>query len=115
MSHLAVIHRFMAQHTTPPPLAPHQGSIVAQQHLHQSASELDKIAGSHEVERLRRASERSDETDVLALGQGLGPAVPTALGLGSVRRRPVVRSLTEVRPDAYIFDDGRIEVRKERN
>lgn len=102
MSHLAVIHRFMSQHTTPPPLAPH-----APQHLHQSASELDKMTGALEVERLRRASERSDEIDVITIA----PVIPTTLGLGNVRRRPVVRSLTEVRPDAYIFDDGRIEVK----
>lgn len=53
------------------------------------------------TERLRTTSERSD-------GQG----EETHLAPQTARRRPIVRSLTEVRPDAYIFDDGlHIEVR----
>lgn len=51
------------------------------------------------MERMRTTSERSEthSEDMVT--------APT-------RRRPIVRSLTEVRPDAYIFDDGlHIEVR----
>lgn len=45
-------------------------------------------------DRLRRTSERSD-----------APSEESHLSLQPIRRRPT-RSLTEVRPDAYIFDDG---------
>lgn len=51
------------------------------------------------TERLRTTSEMSE-------------AQSEDLIVEPSRRRPIVRSLTEVRPDAYIFDDGlHIEVR----
>lgn len=53
------------------------------------------------AERLRTTSERSE-----------APSEDPQIAIHSTRRRPIVRSLTEVRPDAYIFDDGlHIEVR----
>lgn len=53
------------------------------------------------AERLRTTSERSE-----------APSEEPQLTVHAGRRRPIVRSLTEVRPDAYIFDDGlHIEVR----
>ncbi|XP_065168332.1 transient receptor potential cation channel trpm isoform X4 [Atheta coriaria] len=75
MSHLGVIHRFMAtrQMSDEPPPPPIQ------------------------VERLRHASERSEAA--MSDESHMSTLQPT------LRRKPT-RSLTEVRPDAYIFDDG---------
>lgn len=47
------------------------------------------------TERLRTTSEKSETA-----------SEDGHLTVQAVRRRPIVRSLTEVRPDAYIFDDG---------
>ncbi|KAK4884574.1 hypothetical protein RN001_000845 [Aquatica leii] len=71
LSHLAVIHRFMATRTNEelPPI-----QIIS--------------------DRTRKCSERSD-----------APSEDSHLSVQPTRRKPI-RSLTEVRPDAYIFDDG---------
>lgn len=71
LSHLAVIHRFMAT---------------------RSNEELPPIP--IEQDRTRKTSEKSDV-----------PSEDSHLSVQPLRRKPV-RSLTEVRPDAYIFDDG---------
>lgn len=83
LNHLAVIHRFMATRSSQTELPP---PLIE--------------ATIKSPDRFRRTSERSD-----------APSDDSHLSLQPMRRKPV-RSLTEVRPDAYILDDGRdIEVR----
>jgi len=86
LSHLAVIHRFMATHVRDP----------------LSVSQLPdlRLGG----ERKRRSSDRSDDKALSETSDH-----PEKIQLLSVlsrdRRRPT-RSLTEVRPDSFLFGDG---------
>lgn len=78
LSHLAVIHRFMSTHISSENV---QGSMA---NIHFPIAPIDN--------RIRTVSE-NDTSNVLVL-----PPQP--------RNRKFNRSLTEVRPDAYIFDEG---------
>jgi transient receptor potential cation channel subfamily M member 3 len=80
LSHLAVIHRFMSTHISNENL---QGSMANIMLPTAVAPMLDS--------RMRTVSE-NDSSNVLVIPQP--------------RVRKIGRSLTEVRPDAYIFDDG---------
>lgn len=76
LSTLGVIHRFMATHNR---IRGNRTEIVG----------LD--SDTINLDRLRKNSERSDITDISEL------SVPP-----TVRRRPMVRSMTEVRPDPLL-------------
>ncbi|XP_017078096.1 transient receptor potential cation channel trpm isoform X4 [Drosophila eugracilis] len=103
LSHLAVIHRFMSTHT----------------------AGTDDLRGSTinipaEMQRMRTISISDTEAGGApggnggsAGGGGGGAMLPLGLGAGLnlnslqvTTRRRFNRSLTEVRPDAYIFDEG---------
>lgn len=79
LNHLDVIHRFMSTHITSENMA---GSMA---NINIPLLPIDS--------RIRTMSE-TDSSNVLAL--------PTL----QPRARKFIRSLTEVRPDAYVFDDG---------
>lgn len=87
LSHLAVIHRFMATHVRDP----------------LSVSELPdlRLGG----ERKRRSSDRSDENKALSETSDHPEKIHLLPVLSRDRRRPT-RSLTEVRPDSFLFSDG---------
>ncbi|XP_041450248.1 transient receptor potential cation channel trpm isoform X6 [Drosophila obscura] len=104
LSHLAVIHRFMSTHTVGPDDM--RGSTI-------------NIPG--EIHRIRTISMSDTDGGGGSSGNGGGgggvvggaAAIPLALGAGlnvnSLQvnnRRRFNRSLTEVRPDAYILDEG---------
>ncbi|XP_063221522.1 transient receptor potential cation channel trpm isoform X3 [Bacillus rossius redtenbacheri] len=88
VQHLAVIHRFMATHVKDP----------------LSADILDvKMA----AERLRRCSDRSEDTKVAS--EVSDPSdkllLPPGFNKDNLARRRPTRSLTEVRPDPFIFGE----------
>lgn len=92
LRNLAVIHRFMAT-SSPRSITTHNEDIF-----------IPPI--TIEPERPRRASERSTDAVPSATSDESHLSVQQA-----IRKKPI-RSLTEVRPDAYIFDDGaHVEVR----
>ncbi|XP_037946393.1 transient receptor potential cation channel trpm-like isoform X3 [Teleopsis dalmanni] len=76
LSHLAVIHRFMAMH------------ITGQDDVHLSNMNIPV-----DLQRVRTISVSDNETNATH-------------NLQVTNRRRFNRSLTEVRPDAYIFDEG---------
>ncbi|XP_059225544.1 transient receptor potential cation channel trpm isoform X4 [Stomoxys calcitrans] len=100
LSHLAVIHRFMAMHT------------MGQDEL--NASNLN--IGPGDLQRIRTVSISDNEAGSGGAGSGGtggggggssgGGLTPATQNLQVNNRRRFNRSLTEVRPDAYIFDDG---------
>lgn len=79
LSHLAVIHRFMSTHISNENLQGSMANIA-----------LPTVAPPMLESRMRTVSE--NDSNVLAVPQP--------------KSRKFMRSLTEVRPDAYIFDDG---------
>lgn len=94
LSHLAVIHRFMSTHINSDVVAP--GSVV----------NLSTFPQTYEVQRNRTMSE-NDSANMLLPSAAIPITFPA-----TTRIRKFNRSLTEVRPDAYIFDDGaHLEVR----
>lgn len=85
LSHLAVIHRFMSTHISNENL---QGSMV---NITTTTAPLLPIVAAPMLEsRMRTVSETDTATTLLC----------------PPKQRRFIRSLTEVRPDAYIFDDG---------
>ncbi|XP_055839433.1 transient receptor potential cation channel trpm isoform X4 [Episyrphus balteatus] len=78
LSHLAVIHRFMSAHTTLP-----------SEDIHNSIGNITTSIGPGDMQRFRAVSETENMNS-----------------LQVTNRKKFNRSLTEVRPDAYIFDDG---------
>lgn len=87
LSHLAVIHRFMATHVRDP----------------LSLSEIpDPRLGG---ERKRLSSDRSDDNKAFSETSD-HPEKIQLLPLFSRDRRRPTRSLTEVRPDSFLFGDG---------
>ncbi|XP_033235010.1 transient receptor potential cation channel trpm isoform X5 [Drosophila pseudoobscura] len=100
LSHLAVIHRFMSTHT------------VGTDDMRGSAINIPA-----EIHRIRTISMSDTDGGGGSSGNGGGggggAAVPLVLGAGLnvnslqvTNRRRFNRSLTEVRPDAYILDEG---------
>ncbi|XP_046811417.1 transient receptor potential cation channel trpm isoform X7 [Lucilia cuprina] len=97
LNHLAVIHRFMAMHT-----------------MGQDDFNSSNINIPGELQRLRTVSVSDNEAAGAGSGGsggfggggggGLGGGLSNSLQV--TNRRRFNRSLTEVRPDAYIFDDG---------
>ncbi|XP_055921137.1 transient receptor potential cation channel trpm isoform X4 [Eupeodes corollae] len=79
LSHLAVIHRFMSAHTILP----------SDDLIHNSNVNITSSIGPGDMHRFRAVSETENMNS-----------------LQVTNRKKFNRSLTEVRPDAYIFDDG---------
>ncbi|XP_052873774.1 transient receptor potential cation channel trpm [Anopheles cruzii] len=85
LAHLAVIHRFMSAHT------------LMQENMQGSTSNVSAnvaLGGSTAAIMADQRARTISESDSF-----ITPAPPT-------QRKKFNRSLTEVRPDAYIFDDG---------
>ncbi|KAI8119139.1 Transient receptor potential cation channel trpm [Lucilia cuprina] len=99
LNHLAVIHRFMAMHT-----------------MGQDDFNSSNINIPGELQRIRTVSVSDNEAAGAGSGGiggfggggggGLGGGLSNSLQACVTNRRRFNRSLTEVRPDAYIFDDG---------
>ncbi|KAM7344557.1 transient receptor potential cation channel, subfamily M isoform 8-T8 [Cochliomyia hominivorax] len=97
LNHLAVIHRFMAMHT-----------------MGQEDFSTSNVNIPADLQRLRTISVSDNEAGGPGsgnnggggLGGGGGGSGSVSNSLQVTNRRRFNRSLTEVRPDAYIFDDG---------
>ncbi|KAH8290660.1 hypothetical protein KR054_004810 [Drosophila jambulina] len=105
LSHLAVIHRFMSTHIAgTDDLRGSTINIPAEMHRMRTISISDTEGGGNGSGGAGGGGSG---------GGGGGAVVPLALGAGLnlnslqvTTRRRFNRSLTEVRPDAYIFDEG---------
>ncbi|XP_058976329.1 transient receptor potential cation channel trpm-like isoform X3 [Musca domestica] len=99
LSHLAVIHRFMSMH-------------MGQEDLNASNMNI----GPGDLQRIRTVSMSDNEAGSGGAGSGGtgggggssggGGLISAQNSLQVTNRKRFNRSLTEVRPDAYIFDDG---------
>ncbi|XP_041632705.1 transient receptor potential cation channel trpm isoform X5 [Drosophila kikkawai] len=106
LSHLAVIHRFMSTHIAgTDDLRGSTINIPSEMHRMRTISISDTEGGGNGSGGAGGGGSGS--------GGGGGAIVPLALGAGLnlnslqvTTRRRFNRSLTEVRPDAYIFDEG---------
>ncbi|KAH8253012.1 hypothetical protein KR032_003176 [Drosophila birchii] len=106
LSHLAVIHRFMSTHIAgTDDLRGSTINIPSEMHRMRTISISDTEGGGN-------GSGGAGGGGGSGSGGG-GPVVPLSLGAGLnlnslqvTTRRRFNRSLTEVRPDAYIFDEG---------
>ncbi|XP_069671775.1 transient receptor potential cation channel trpm isoform X1 [Periplaneta americana] len=92
LSHLAVIHRFMATHVRDP---------ISSAAL--SSADLPEIRLTSE--RTRLASERSDDHKALSETSEHPEKIHLMPLFNRERRRPT-RSLTEVRPDSFLLGEG---------
>lgn len=92
---MAVIHRFMAA-------SRNQNEELL---IPGVSIDMDTLKTTSDEHRLRKTSERSDVVSE-------DSPMQHSVAIVTRRKQPIVRSLTEVRPDAYIFDDGmHVEVR----
>lgn len=96
LNHLAVIHRFMATHIN-----------NNNENIQGSIANLNYPPNALDIQRIRTMSE-NDSSNLLTSLLPIATTAVTTTSTIPVDRRPrrFNRSLTEVRPDAYIFDEG---------